>query len=215
MQWQKWLGRAHFTFACLVWGCAFNLLVAWGCTLWSPVTRTISAPLSPAPGVWPPQVAGPSGTVPAWWSIDRGWGFEYAVAEGARFGDGEFLYYRGSSPPVQSSGWPAYSMRSAVTPTHGENGDALAMWDLPAEEIWRRGPRTEFLPDWLHAVRWRRVPLVPLWRGAAVDTALYAVVVGAGCWVWQSYRRWRAARRRGFDVMPSAHGWDFGLEAVN
>jgi hypothetical protein len=58
------------------------------------------------------------------------------------------------------------------------------------------------LPDWMHVNRLRRVPLVPLLKGVLIDTTLYAVIVGAGCWVWQTYRRRRAERRRGFDVMP-------------
>jgi hypothetical protein len=202
MQWRKWLSRAHFAFACAVWGCAINLLVAWGCALWSPVTRSTAPPNSPAPGIDPPMIAGPSGAPRAWWLIARGWGIEHAVAEGARWGDDEFLYYRGQSPPIQSSGWPAYSMRSQVTPIHGENGDALSMWDLPVKEIWRRGPRTEFLPDWMHVNRLRRVPLVPLWSGVVADTTFYAILVGACCWMWQSYRPRRVERRRGFDVMP-------------
>ena len=85
---------------------------------------------------------------------------------------------------------------------YGPNGDALVMWDLPVKEILRRGPRTDFLPDWMHAIRARRLPLVPLWRGFVIDATFYAMLVGVGCWVWQPYRRRRVERRRGFDVTP-------------
>ena len=67
-----------------------------------------------------------------------------------------------------------WSLHSTVT-FH----DYRARWDLPVAEILRRGLQTSWFPAWLHAHKERRLPLVPLWFGFAVNTLVYYCVLVA------------------------------------
>lgn len=149
-----------------------NVLVAWGCILWSPYTNRTSPPTTPLINGYPQPIAGPDG-MQAYWFNAYGFGVRQTVPSGARGAEGRFLYWKGShTPAFYRGGWPTYAMQSTVT-SHG----TLAGWDLPVREIMRRGLQTSWLPAWLHVQKDRRLPMVPHWPGFAVNTLLYFVTI--------------------------------------
>ena len=148
-----------------------NVLVAWGCILWSPYTRHTEPSGKPDGGGYPPTLVGPYAQQ-AWWFTADGFGVSEAVPSGARGAEGHFLYWRGShTPAYYRGGWPMRSTESTVT-FH----DYLTRWHLPVREILRRGMQTSWLPTWLHAQEGRRLPVVPFWPGFAINTLLYFVM---------------------------------------
>ena len=157
-----------------------NVLVAWGCILWSPYTSgTSPSEQRTDSGGYPAEIVGPYGKL-AWWFTAEGFGVSEAVPHGARGHEGGFVYFRGThTPAYYRGGWPMRSMQSTV-----KSHDYLARWDLPAQEILRRGMQTSWLPAWLHAQNDRRLPAVPFWPGFAINTLLYLVVLVAFRFVW-------------------------------
>ena len=149
-----------------------TVLVAWGCILWSPYTSHTAPPEQPTADGYPATISGPYGQQ-GWWFSAAGLGVWRSVPSGARASEEQFLYYRGSyTPAYYRGGWPILAVESTVT-FH----DYRARWDLPVAEIFKRGLQTSSLPVWLHAVVERRLPLVPLWFGFAVDTLVYFCVL--------------------------------------
>lgn len=145
-----------------------NVLVAWGCILWSPYTTHTKPSDEPSDDGYPAKIAGPYGQ-PGWWFSRSGFGCSQAVLRGARGAEGWFVYWRGShTPAYYRGGWPMHSLQSTVT-FH----DDRRRWNLPGTEIFRRGLQTNWLPDWLHAQQDRRLPVVPFWPGFVVNTLLY------------------------------------------
>jgi hypothetical protein len=65
------------------------------------------------------------------------------------------------------------SMQSMVTYQQDSQTGDQSGWSLPLKEIIRRGPQSEFLPDWLHAKTGRRLPFMPRWPGFAANAAVY------------------------------------------
>jgi hypothetical protein len=74
-------------------------------------------------------------------------------------------------------------------------------WELPAREIVYRGVATKDLPDWTRAYRDRRLPLVPLALGFAIDTLIYGAAFAMLASGWRiACRRFRPMPR-GFPVI--------------
>jgi hypothetical protein len=151
-----------------------NVLVAWGCILWSPYTsHTAPSDESLADG-YPASIAGPYGQQ-GYWFAATGFGAWQSVPSGARGAEGQFISWRGThTPAYYRGGWPMWSLQSTVT-FH----DYRARWDLPVTEILRRGMQTSWLPAWLHVHQERRLPLVPFWSGFAANTLVYLLVIVA------------------------------------
>jgi hypothetical protein len=179
-----------------------SVLVAWACILWLPYQRHTSPPREPLIDGYPALVAGPHG-LKDWWFTSDGFGVRQAVPSGARGGNGHFLYWRGShTPAFYQGGWPMLSMQSVVRFQEGANGRYLSRWQLTAAEIFHRGLQTSDLPAWLHAKRERRLPLVPLWPGFAIDTLLYFGTL-LGCrYLWFRMRK-APASSRGAKSIPA------------
>jgi hypothetical protein len=159
-----------------------NVFVAWSCVLWSPY-RSHTAPSSEklANG-YPATIPGPFGQQ-GWWFTNAGVGVWQSIPAGARGVNEQFLYWRGSTTPAYyRGGWPMLSMGSTVT-CHND----LARWDLPASEILRRGVQTSWFPAWLHVREERRLPLLPLCYGFAINTALYFCALASA---WLLVRRY-------------------------
>lgn len=149
-----------------------NVLVAWGCILWSPYTNHTAPSDERSADGYPSTIAGPYGQQ-GWWFTATGLGVWESVPSGARGSEGGFLYWRGShTPAYYRGGWPMWSLHSIVT-FH----DYRTRWGLPVTEILRRGLQTSWFPAWLHVYEGRRLPIVPLWFGFAVNTLLYFCVL--------------------------------------
>lgn len=156
--------------------------VAWGCVLWAPYTRTMMPPSEVKDrslDKWwePPKIVGPHGRED-WWFTADGIGAWQSVPSRFRMSDGiGFLYWKGQSTPAYyRGGWPMLAVESTITIQDGRSA-----WDLPLVELLRRGLPTDRLPGWLHARDDRRLPLVPIFPGLAVDTALvFAGLVAVG-----------------------------------
>ncbi len=171
--------RLRPVLALLIAAAVLNVLVAWGCILWSPYTSSTKPSDKPTDDGYPPTVAGPYGQQ-GWWFSATGTGVWQSVPSGARGAEGQFLYWRGShTPAYYRGGWPMLSFQSTVT-FH----DYKARWDLSAPEILRRGMQTAWLPSWLHALPERRLPVVPFWPGFAINTLAYLSVLTAARFSW-------------------------------
>lgn len=154
---------------------ALNGLTAWTCVLWSPYSSHTAPSDERAADGYPAQIAGPYGQN-GWWFTAAGVGIWQSVPSGARGAEGEFVYWRGEhTPAYYRAGWPMHSLQSTVT-SHQDR----ARWNLPLREILRRGIQTSFVPQWMRATEGRRLPLVPLWGGFAVDTLFYFCLLIAG-----------------------------------
>jgi hypothetical protein len=167
-------------------GMILNVLVAWSCILWSPNNLSIM-PQEKADHTMPDQNIGPDGTH-GWWFTGSGFGVWESELSGAEVDPGDngqlfFNSWRGSrTPAFYRGGWPMLSMQSLVNavpdPKHiHDTGEVLMKWNLPFGEIVHRGLQTDSLPAWLHVQEGRRLPIVPLWLGFAVDTLLYFLVL--------------------------------------
>lgn len=163
---------------------ALNYPVAWLCILWSPYNSVISPPDPPDDGDYPPFIIGPYGQK-GWWFISSGFGVWQAVSSGARGGNGHFLYFSSShTPAYYRGGLPMLSLQSVVV-SHGYK----ARWDLPRDEIIRRGLNTSDLPGWMRVKQERRLPIMPHWPGFAVNTAFYFIILALIRFVWVHVRK--------------------------
>ena len=188
----------------LIVGCVTNVVVAWACMFWSP-TRSVTLPHISSPRIEPVLVHGPLGL--AWWQTSTGFGIRISETLGVQLAGGDDTWVRGfvgpGAPTVFESGWPLLSMQSAVRPVHDRTtGRQLLRWELPPDEILRRGPQVADLPAGLRAYRSRRLPLCPLPLGFMVNSLLFSIISGV---VVGAVRRMSRARRvnlRGFSVVP-------------
>jgi hypothetical protein len=170
--------RVRVILATIVGSAMLTVLIAWSCMLWSPFTHT-ALPSDTGDGRYPEMIVGPDGSR-GWWSTSYGFGAMVAARKGARGSDGEFLYWRGSYPPVYfRAGWPMYAMQSVVQVVKAPDGHYVAGRNVPVGEMFRRGPQTDRLPGILRARGGGRLPLVPMWRGFVVDTVINSVCVFA------------------------------------
>jgi hypothetical protein len=159
-----------------------TVFVAWACALWSPYTHHTAPPVEPLVDGYPGTVTGPDGSQAYWFTRD-GPGLMAAEPSGAHGADGRFLYWSGRhTPAYYRSGWPMFAVQSVVQFEEGAAGRYLSRWELSRGEIFHRGLQTSLLPAWSDAQPERRLPLVPLWPGFAVDILLYFLaLMGLRC----------------------------------
>jgi hypothetical protein len=154
-----------------------TVTVSWACTLWAPYTTATLPPDRPLADGYPPTFPGPYG-IEGWWETSQGpgvWRAHTLIAHGV---ENEFTYWKcPATPAFYRCGWPLFALESTVRFQDYRTG-----WDLPAAEIARRGLQTNWLPTWLHAQPHRRLPLIPLWPGFAVNT-VPAFAAMAGLWL--------------------------------
>jgi len=165
----------------LLAACAANLAVGWSCAAWSPIRRSTGLPEHEGPGypeTWPGGPYGEQGH----WMVQSGTGFVEHVSLCAHGVEGDFNYWKGSQTPYREAGWPVLSFRSCVTAISGRTAPSapwrnLQKWDLPLDEIIKRGIQTNSLPPFLGACKERRLPLVPIWGGFIINVLFYGVLI--------------------------------------
>jgi hypothetical protein len=178
--------RARTIILLLALSASLNVLISWACILWSPYTRSEHPP-ERENRTLPDMSPGPDG-IEAWWWVGEGFGIADAVPSGAALMEGgEFMrYWRGSGTPAfYRAGWPMLSMQSVVTAYRTSEGGNLSRWGLPFREILRRGLQTSWMPRWLHAREERRLPVLPLWAGFVINSALYFTVLFGFWFLWR------------------------------
>jgi hypothetical protein len=197
----------------LLVGAAVTVAVAWGCAMWSPVSATVD-PFPNPTGV--ADTVDPDGVV-GLHARESGFGWTYMSLRGERSvtNDRENLFWSGPYGGVfhRAAGWPLPALRSRVEVLDSQVSGRLSegqpepevvtqrrRWDLPTREIVYRGIPTKDLPAWLHADPDRRVPLVPIALGFAINTLTYAIAFALVASVCRAaWRRLRPAPR-GFAV---------------
>ncbi|MCU1292633.1 MAG: hypothetical protein JWP08_1483 [Bryobacterales bacterium] len=193
----------------LVLGAATTVAVAWGCAMWSP-KRTTSEPFPNPKGI--ADTVDPDGVV-GLHDRESGLGWVFMSLRGQRFmaKAKEDVFWGSPYGGVyhRVAGWPLPALRSRVEVVDSQGSSRFSegepepegvtqrrRWDLPAREIVYRGIATKDLPDWSRAYSGRRLPLVPMVLGFAVDTLAYGIafaLLAGGCSI--AWRRLRAARR--------------------
>jgi hypothetical protein len=172
---------------CLLAGFAVQTLIAWGCSVYSPLTY--HSGVIPDPKIVPGTRSEAGFRYPDDWTarsqtIDRGFGrvrefTSEQVWMGSRPGlmenAGRQAAYQGFG-----GGWPMISMVGADYISRGI--EAFAPPKLVAGPAWL-GTR----------VRQTMLPVWPLWPGAAVNTLVFGVPLWLG---WAGLRRCRMALRR-------------------
>jgi len=158
-------------------GVILNVLVAWGCVLWSPYSHYVW-PQEKADHTLPGTILGPNHS-PGWWHTSTGFGVFESEPWNARVDDETYFHgFRSSlTPAFFCCGWPMFSMQSLVTHYEDVQGHYLAGRELPCAEIIHRGLQTSKLPARLHAQENRRLPAVPLWFGFIGNTLFYSLVL--------------------------------------
>lgn len=196
----------------VVLGVLTNVLVAWGCTVWSSLGFVPNQPLATE---WPMDVP-ETWQRPTTMTALRGFGVERTTWQSfptmglrltqPRTVGGERRSGRAAKVTIHRAGWPMRSLR-AIEMTEGFAGDVR-----PAgvrASVWREGIVVSGMPGWTKIHGRQRLPVEPVWVGSAVNTGAYALGWGAawfGVFGWRGLRRrWR--ERRG--LCPSC-GYDAG-----
>lgn len=181
--------------------------------MWSPICAAVDPfpnPAGIADTVDPDGVVGLHGR-------ESGFGWAYMSLRGHRaVGNRESVFWNGPYGGVyhRVAGWPLPALKSRVEVldsqvsgrfSEGEPEPEVVTqrrrWDLPAREIVYRGIPTKDLPNWLRAHPDRRLPLVPIALGFAINTLTYAIVLAFLASGWRAvWRRLRPAPR-GFAVL--------------
>ncbi len=171
-------------------GASITVLVAWICLLWAPARSTFDPFDHPSQAI---EKVDPDGEKGLYYE-ETGHGWEYAFFRGDGGENGGYFWkppYGGTYHRV--AGWPFHAMRSRVevldSQISGRTNEGLeasgyvppwvaqrTRWALPWTEIIYRGLASKDLPAWLHAQPNRRLPLIPMPRGFAEDTVVFAVL---------------------------------------
>lgn len=180
----------------VVMGAATNVLTAWGCTVWSSLGFAPNQPLATAwpietPRHWPAPTA---------MTALRGFGVQRttwqsfpsmrAPSTRQRIVGGPRMNGQAATVTIHLAGWPMRSLR-AVEMTEGFANDARPTGVQPS--TWREGIVIAGMPAWTKIHGRQRIPIDPLWTGAAVNTGVYALAWGAA---WFGLFGWRRVRRR-------------------
>lgn len=161
--------------------------------MWSPFTH-YAAPAEKADGTMPDDITGPDGSKNSWVTVS-GAGVSWIAPRIAEIYQEKYFngWKYSASPAYYRSGWPLKSMQSIISYCQDKDGQDLSRWELPKTEILRRGLQTNELPSCIHAEEDRRVPMMPIWTGFTVDSAMYFVLLECGRRIW----RWLGRRRGG------------------
>jgi hypothetical protein len=206
--------RIRFMIAALVVGATASIAIAWACAIWSPI-RTIVDPFPHPTGI--ADAVDPDGAVGLHYR-ESGFGWSYMWQRGWRSltNGEEDVFWSGPYGGIyhRVAGWPLPALRSRVEVLDSQasgrfsEGEPEPMvlpqrqrWDLPAGEIVYRGIATKDLPDRLRAFQDRRLPLVPIGVGFAVDTLAYAMAFALLVSGDRALRRRPRPAPRGFAVL--------------
>jgi hypothetical protein len=162
-----------------LFGLVTSVAVAWACALWAPdpgPPRLVHDSSWPAP---PPEGWQPSATLVR---AASGWGITISDAMGIV----ESPQRTGGQMDAFCAGWP---WRALVSEAHvGTPGPVASLPD-------RRGAWKVSLPGWARTVSGRTLPILPLWKGLAVNVALYGAAPWLGIIAFGLVRAWlRKAR---------------------
>lgn len=174
---------------CLLIGAMTNVLVAWGCVIWTPEAESYSPhDVRPAAGtVYVDQRNRMKGLTrhddgsKTYWYVRTGIGWRYQTPAVTVWHDGvnQMHEYPYSQSISRYAGWPMYALRSRVDTSGRVHIHSMPRrWDLPPGEIIARGINTSDLPRFMRAQRERRLPLIPIATGFVLNTLLYALVIG-------------------------------------
>jgi hypothetical protein len=168
-------------------GSLLTVLMAWACILWAP-TRTVFDPFhSPAQAV---ETTDPDGVKGLHYQ-EHGFGWSYLYLRGDRTSPKTNVIWSGPYGGIyhRLAGWPFPALRSRVEVLDSQAASRFSegtpepaaipqrrRWQLPWKEILRRGAATQDLPGWVHAKPGRRVPLIPLPWGLALDTLVLGMI---------------------------------------
>ncbi len=194
-------------------GAIATVMVSWTCAIWLP-THYVYDPfmhLHSAPESISPD--GESGLV--YEESNTGW--KYTFLRGQRSTAHGKVVVHFPSPYggtyYQVEGWPFKAMRSRVEVLDSQanqlvNGEpvspnlqARCRWELPRDEIIRRGLASQDLPVWFHAQPNRRLALVPITAGFIGDTLMYAAIFLVLAGLWRMRRRSSIRTPHGFPVV--------------
>jgi hypothetical protein len=196
----------------VVIGMVATVAVAWACALWSPVRRTVD----PFPNPMSIRnTVDPDGKIGLYYQeTGVGWGFMYQRGERS-LRDPSDVFWNGpyGGEQYRIAGWPVAALRSRVrvldSQAAGRFGEGEVdprpkrqrlRWELPWSEIIHRGIATKDLPDFIHPASNRRLPLVPLAWGFAVDTTIYALIATIFVFAFKSASAHWRRMPRGFPV---------------
>ena len=194
---------------CIIVGALIALCVSWTCTLWSPVRSQIDPFPNPTSAADATDPDGHSGL----YYQETGFGWRYLWLRGERsYKDPSDYFWSGpyGGEYHRLAGWPLPALRSRVSVLDSQGArrfdpDDLTQqrhrWNLPLGEILYRGVATNDLSAWLHAKPDRRLPLVPMPLGFAVDSLTYALCLAAIIAPLRILRRRVKRSRRGFGVV--------------
>jgi hypothetical protein len=170
-------------------GIMATYLAAWSCAAWSPEQSFYSPMENPQSAV---ESIGPDGQSALLYHSD-GFGWSYIVPMGHRLPGSPYPDWSGPYGGVyhQLSGWPFFALRSrveihdsqAASRTYEDDPNPPPVviqrtrWQLPRDEIIRRGLNTSELPKSLHVRPNRRLALIPIPLGFAANTLIYAIVL--------------------------------------
>ncbi|MGH7242463.1 MAG: hypothetical protein ACREJD_03490 [Phycisphaerales bacterium] len=157
----------------LTLGFAVATCTALACSLWEPVQYTM-----------PPRPRSLDAFLGSEKQILTGWGFSGSVGLGGRGSEDYFKEWTYIGPGEYRAGWPVRMLVSNVAACHNKKRLALAGFDLPPAELFKRGFPTDRLPSFVHAKPERRIPMKPLWFGTVVNTIVWSAFVAGGMFMW-------------------------------
>jgi hypothetical protein len=206
---------------CLLLGAAVNVLVAWGCALWSPRP---TPPFDGTFGGWSPFERYHREPRAHWLlAVPDGWpaapaGMYWFAAHGAMTTSATCGHDSGDPfwLGLESSFRTGYPWLALASVSHGQFsmpiGGRPQIANLPVP-VWGAGLRPPEFMRRLGIHPERMVPLLPLWPGFVGNTLIYALAVLAVydlALVARGLRRWRR-RRRG---LCPACGYPVGVSPV-
>ncbi len=176
-----------------------NHIVAVACAFWSTIGGLVCDDLLSSSDVeWPAYLRSVRWPPPNF-GVRFSPGFGIDVLEIARMGPHGPPGYQDNSTSVTfiryESGWPARSAQWHCFGASGPQASAL-LSDAARHALWYEGLHPPHFIPVAQPRSNRRVPLVPVFRGALLNTAVYALLIGPLFALLPLRRRWRAAHGR-------------------
>ena len=193
--------RARSIITLVVAAYLLNHLVAVVCAFWSTIGGVVcDGFLSASDGPEWPAYLRSAGWPPPNFGVRFSPGFGIDVLEIARTRPHGPPGYQDNSTSVTfiryESGWPARSAQWHCFGASGPQASAL-LSDAARHALWYEGLHPPHFIPVAQPRSNRRVPLVPVFRGALLNTAVYALLIGPLFFALLPLRRrWRAAHGR-------------------
>ena len=184
-----WPSTLRRGISAIIVGGILTILIFWACALWTPARRIfdpLDMPSQALETIAPDHIKG-------LYYQQNGFGWTYLYLRGERFwskGKSDILWrgpYGGTFHRL--AGWPFYAVSSRVTVLDSQIGGRVfdgrpqpsvrpqrRKWELPWNEILHRGVASKDVPIWFYAKPDRRLALIPLPLGFALDTFFYAII---------------------------------------